>query len=84
MRGEVIADIDQEAAEIVLVVHWISGVRSEMRLFSAVPQPSSRGEDDVGAPHVLLRALQSATIASSRRRSAGVTFTIMPALIPRA
>jgi len=32
MRGEVIADIDQEAAEIVLVVHWISGVRSEMRL----------------------------------------------------
>jgi hypothetical protein len=29
---EVIADIDQEAAEIVLVVHWIDGVHSEMRL----------------------------------------------------
>ena len=29
---EVIADIDQEAAEIVLVVHWIGGVHSEMRL----------------------------------------------------
>ena len=28
---EVIADIDQEAAEIVLVVHWIGGVHSEMR-----------------------------------------------------
>jgi hypothetical protein len=28
----VIADIDQEAAEIVLVVHWIGGVHSEMRL----------------------------------------------------
>ena len=29
---EVIADIDPEAAEIVLVVHWIGGVHSEMRL----------------------------------------------------
>ena len=29
---EVIADIDSEAAEIVLVVHWIGGVHSEMRL----------------------------------------------------
>jgi hypothetical protein len=29
---EVIADIDPESAEIVLVVHWIGGVHSEMRL----------------------------------------------------
>jgi hypothetical protein len=29
---EVIADIDQEAAEIVLVVHWVGGVHGEMRL----------------------------------------------------
>ena len=29
---EVIADIDQEAAEIVLIVHWIGGVHSEIRL----------------------------------------------------
>ena len=29
---EVIADIDQEAAEIVLVVHWIGGVHSEIHL----------------------------------------------------
>ena len=29
---EVIADIDPEAAEIVLVIHWIDGVHSEMRL----------------------------------------------------
>jgi hypothetical protein len=28
----VIADIDPEAAEIVLVVHWIGGVHSEIRL----------------------------------------------------
>ena len=29
---EVVADIDDAAAEIVLVVHWIGGVHSEMRL----------------------------------------------------
>jgi hypothetical protein len=29
---EVIADIDHEAAEIVLVVHWVGGVHSEIRL----------------------------------------------------
>jgi Recombinase/Recombinase zinc beta ribbon domain len=29
---EVVADIDPEAAEIVLVVHWVGGVHSEMRL----------------------------------------------------
>ena len=29
---EVIAGIDPEAAEIVLVVHWVGGVHSEMRL----------------------------------------------------
>src|SRR6516162_7246077 len=29
---EVIADIDQEAAEVLLVVHWIGGAHSEIRL----------------------------------------------------
>ena len=29
---EVIADIDDDAAEIVLVVHWVGGVHTEMRL----------------------------------------------------
>jgi DNA invertase Pin-like site-specific DNA recombinase len=29
---EVVADVDPEAAEIVLIVHWIGGVHSEMRL----------------------------------------------------
>jgi hypothetical protein len=29
---EVIADIDQEAAEIVLIVHWMGGIHSEIRL----------------------------------------------------
>jgi hypothetical protein len=29
---EVMADIDPEAAEIVLVIHWIGGIHSEIRL----------------------------------------------------
>jgi hypothetical protein len=29
---EVIADIDPQAAEIVLVVHWIGGIHNEIRL----------------------------------------------------
>jgi 3'-phosphoadenosine 5'-phosphosulfate sulfotransferase len=29
---EVVADIDDAAAEIVLVVHWVGGVHSEIRL----------------------------------------------------
>ena len=29
---EMIADIDAEAAEIVLVIHWMGGVHTELRL----------------------------------------------------
>ena len=29
---EVVADIDAEAAEIILIVHWMGGIHSEMRL----------------------------------------------------
>ena len=29
---EVIADVDQDAAEIVLVIHWIGGIHNEIRL----------------------------------------------------
>ena len=29
---EVVADADAEAAEIVLVIHWVGGVHSEIRL----------------------------------------------------
>jgi hypothetical protein len=30
--SEVIADIDAESAEIVLVIHWMGGVHTELRL----------------------------------------------------
>ncbi|MER9708596.1 hypothetical protein NKJ10_31400 [Mesorhizobium sp. M0204] len=29
---EVVADIDDEASEIVLLIHWIGGVHTELRL----------------------------------------------------
>ena len=29
---EVIADIDADAAEIVLLIHWMGGVHTELRL----------------------------------------------------
>jgi hypothetical protein len=39
---EVVADIDDAAAEIVLVVHWIGGVHSEMRLRQAPPRSTEQ------------------------------------------
>jgi hypothetical protein len=48
------------------------------------PVAISGGKDDLGAPHMLLwRAGIPATIASSRRRSTGVTLTTIPALMRR-
>jgi hypothetical protein len=42
------------------------------------------GKDDFGAPNMLLRRVGSLTIASSRRRSSGMTLTTIPALMTRA
>jgi hypothetical protein len=33
---EVVADIDEEASEIVIVVHWVGGAHSEMRVPNGV------------------------------------------------
>jgi len=55
----------------------------ERRMISVVPQPSAVARM-MFARQTCFYALWFATIASSRRRSAGVTFTIIPALIPRA
>ncbi len=40
---EVVADIDDVASEIVLIVHWVGGAHSELRLPKA-------GADSVTAP----------------------------------
>src|SRR6266545_11293 len=56
---EVIADIDPEAAEIVLVVHWIGGVHSEMRL----PR-RRRGQRNSTSADVIAAVRQLALIAN--------------------
>jgi hypothetical protein len=56
---EVIADVDPEAAEIILVVHWISGVHSEIRL------PRRRhGQRNSTSADIIVAVRQLASIAN--------------------
>jgi DNA invertase Pin-like site-specific DNA recombinase len=55
---EVVADIDDAAAEIVLVVHWIGGVHSEMRL-----SKRRRGQRNSTSTDVLTAVRQLVLIA---------------------
>ena len=56
---EVIADIDAEAAEIVLIVHWIGGIHSEIRL----PR-RRRGQRNSTSADVIAAVRQLALIAN--------------------
>ena len=56
----------------------------DRRMISAVPQPSAVARITLARHTCFCGALRSATIASSRRRSARVTLTTIPALIMRA
>ncbi len=56
---EVVADIDDAAAEIVLVVHWIGGLHSEMRL----PR-RRRGQRNSTSADVIAAACQLVLIAN--------------------
>jgi hypothetical protein len=56
---EVVADIDDAAAEIVLVVHWIGGVHSEMRL-----PKRRRGQRNSTSVDVITAVRQLALIAN--------------------
>src|SRR4029453_836439 len=56
---EVVADIDDAAAEIVLVVHWIGGGHSEMRL----PKPR-RGQRKSNTADVITAVRQLVLIAN--------------------
>jgi hypothetical protein len=57
---EVIADIDPEAAEIVLVVHWAGGVHSEIRL----PRRRRRGQRNSTSADVIAAVRQLVLIAN--------------------
>ena len=56
---EVIDDIDPEAAEIILVVHWIGGVHSEIRL----PR-RRRGQRNSTSADIIVAVRQLASIAN--------------------
>jgi hypothetical protein len=56
---EVVADIDPETAEIILVVHWIGGVHSEMRL-----PKRRRGQRNSTAADVIAAVRQLVLIAT--------------------
>jgi DNA invertase Pin-like site-specific DNA recombinase len=71
---EVIADIDQEAAEIVLVVHWIGGVHSELRLpRRRRGQRNSTSADVIAAVRQLMLIANDDLIAGILNRNGFVT-----------
>ena len=71
---EVIADIDQEAAEIVLIVHWIGGVHSEIRLpRRRRGQRNSTSADVIAAVRQLVLIADDDLIAGILNRNGLVT-----------
>jgi hypothetical protein len=71
---EAIADIDPVAAEIVLVVHWIGGVHSEIRLpRRRRGQRSSTSADVIAAVRQLALIANDALIAGILNRNGLVT-----------
>src|SRR5580693_5028646 len=65
-------------------VHTTGFDLPDRRMISAVPQPSAVARITLARHTCFCGALRSATIAPSRRRSARVTLTTIPALIMRA
>ena len=71
---EVVADIDPNAAEIVLVVHWIGGVHSEMRLpRRRRGQRNSTSADIIAAVRQLVLIANDDLIAGILNRNGLVT-----------
>ena len=71
---EVVADIDDAAAEIVLVVHWIGGLHSEMRLpRRRRGQRNSTAADVIAAVRQLVLIANDDVIAGILNRNGLVT-----------
>jgi hypothetical protein len=71
---EVIADIDPEVAEIVLLVHWIGGIHSEIRLpRRRRGQRNSSSADVIAAVRQLVLIANDDLIAGILNRNALVT-----------
>jgi DNA invertase Pin-like site-specific DNA recombinase len=71
---EVVADIDQEAGEIVLIVHWIGGVHSQIRLPKRRRgQRNSTSADVITAVRQLVLIANDDLIAGTLNRNGLVT-----------
>ncbi len=71
---EVVADIDQEANEIVLIVHWIGGVHSQIRLPKRRRgQRNSASADVITAVRQLVLIANDDLIAGTLNRNGLVT-----------
>ena len=71
---EVVADIDQEAGEIVLIVHWIGGVHSQIRLPKRRRgQRNSASADVITAVRQLVLIANDDLIAGTLNRNGLVT-----------
>jgi DNA invertase Pin-like site-specific DNA recombinase len=71
---EIVADIDDQAAEIILVVHWIGGLHSEIRLpRRRRGQRNSTPADIVDAVRQLILILSDDVIAGFLNRNGLVT-----------
>jgi DNA invertase Pin-like site-specific DNA recombinase len=71
---EVIADIDAEAAQIVLVIHWMGGVHTELRLpLRRKGQRNSTAPDIVAAVRQLVLIASDDLIAGTLNRNGLVT-----------
>jgi DNA invertase Pin-like site-specific DNA recombinase len=67
---EVIADIDAEAGEIILLVHWIGGVHTELRLpRRRRGQRNSTSHDIIAAVRLLVRIADDDLIAGILNRN---------------
>jgi DNA invertase Pin-like site-specific DNA recombinase len=63
---EVVADIDAEAAEIVLIVHWMGGIHTELRL------PRRRKGQRNSTPPDVIAAVRSLALIASDDVIAGI------------
>jgi DNA invertase Pin-like site-specific DNA recombinase len=71
---EVIADLDDDASEILLVIHWIGGVHTELRLPKRQRgQRNATSKDVVEAVRSIARVCSDEVIAGTLNRNAFVT-----------
>jgi DNA invertase Pin-like site-specific DNA recombinase len=71
---EVVADIDENAAEIVLLVHWVGGVHSEIRLSKRRRgQRNSTSADMIAAVRQLVLIAKDDLIAGILNRNGSTT-----------